>query len=75
MKSIPKDIKRTLSDMELFPGIGEDDFIELMKGSLAGMFDKKKLWAEYKQLKNPQAMFAIYIKANKIVITIPVRNA
>lgn len=71
VKSIPKDIKRTLSDMILFPGIGEDDFMELMKESPAGMFDKKKLWAEYKQIKHPQAMFAIYIKANKIVITTP----
>ena len=75
VKSIPKDIKRTLSDMILFPGIGEDDFIELMKESPAGMFDKKRLWAEYKQIKHPQAMFAIYIKANKIVVTMPAGKA
>lgn len=71
VKSIPKDIKRTLSDMILFPGIGEDDFMELMKESPAGMFDKKNLWNEYKRLTNPQAMFAIHIKARKVVITLP----
>ena len=73
VKSIPKDIKRTLSDMILFPGIAEDDFMELMKESPAGMFDKKKLWTEYKAIKDPQAMFAIYIKANKVVITLPAK--
>ena len=73
VKSIPKDIKRTLSDMILFPGIAEDDFMELMKESPAGMFDKKKLWTEYKAIKDPQAMFVIYIKANKVVITLPAK--
>ena len=71
VKSIPRDIKRTLSDIILFPGIGEDDFMELMKESPAGMFDKKKLWQEYKQITSTQAMFSIYIKARKIVITLP----
>ena len=71
VKSIPKDIKRTLSDIILFPGIGEEDFMDLMKESPAEMFDKKKLWAEYKKVVNPQAMFAIHIKAGKIIITLP----
>ena len=72
VKSIPKDIKRTLSDMILFPGIGEDDFMELMKESPAGMFDKKSLWSEYKRVTDPQAMFAIHIKARKVIVTMPV---
>lgn len=72
VKSIPKDIKRTLSDMVLFPGISEDDFIELMKESPAGMFDKKMLWNEYKKIVDPRAMFAIHIKARKIIITLPI---
>ncbi len=70
VKSIPKDIKRTLSDIILFPGISEDDFMDLMKESPAGMFDKKKLWCEYKRITDQQAMFAIHIKARKIVITL-----
>lgn len=69
VKSIPKDIKRTLSDIILFSGIGEDDFIELIKESPASMFDKKKLWNEYSKLTDPQSMFQIFIKARKIIIT------
>ena len=72
VKSIPKDIKRTLSDIVLFPGISEEDFMELMKESPAGMFDKKKLWTEYHKQTNPQTMFTIHIKAQKIVITQPI---
>ena len=71
VKSIPKDIKRILSDIILFTGISEDDFIELMWESPAGMFDKKSMWSQYKQLTDPQAMFSIHIKARKIVITNP----
>ena len=70
VKSIPKDIKRTLSDIILFPGIGEEDFMELVKESPAGVFDKKKLWAEYKKISDPHALFAIHIKAKKIIITL-----
>ena len=40
-KSIPKDIKRTLSDLILFTGIGEEDFNDLIKESPAGIFDRK----------------------------------
>ena len=70
VKSIPKDIKRTLSDIILFPGIGEEDFMELVKESPAGVFDKKKLWAEYKKISDPHALFVIHIKAQKIIITL-----
>ena len=71
VKSIPKDIKRILSDIILFPGISEDDFNEFMKESPAGMFDRKRLWSEYSKITDPQKMFSIFIKARKIVITIP----
>ena len=70
VKSIPKDIKRTLSDIILFPGIGFDDFIELIKESPAAVFDKKKLWEEYRKITDAHAMFAIHIKARKIIITL-----
>lgn len=69
VKSIPKDIKRTLSDIVLFSGIGEEDFMNLVKESPASVFDRKKLWDEYKKLNNPQDMFTIHIKAKKIVVT------
>ena len=68
-KSIPKDIKRILSDIILFPGIGLDDFKDLMKESPASMFDMKTLWNEYNALQSQHDMFTIHLKAKKIVIT------
>lgn len=68
-KSIPKNIKRTLSDIILFSSIGEDDFIDLIKESPASMFNKKQLWTEYSKLTDHQPMFQIYIKARKVIIT------
>ena len=69
VKSIPKDIKRTLSDIILFPGIGLDDFKDLMKESPASMFDINTLWKEYNALQSQHDMFTIHLKARKIVIT------
>ena len=43
VKSIHKDIKKTLSDMILFHGIGKDDFMKLMKENPVGMLDKKNI--------------------------------
>lgn len=56
--------------MILFFEIDEDDFMKLMREYPAGMFYKKKLWAEYNLIKNLQAMFSIYINFNEIVFTI-----
>ena len=69
VKSIPKDLKRTLSDIILFPGISKDDFFDLLKESPASIFDSNKLWDSYKKIKDQHATFAIYIKARKVVIT------
>ena len=65
----PKDIKRTLSDIILFPGIGLEDFKDLMKESPASMFDINTLWKEYNSLQSNHDMFTIHLKAKKIVIT------
>lgn len=43
-KSIPKDLKRTVSDIVLFPGISQYDFEDLIRESPAAVFDYKKLW-------------------------------
>ena len=69
VKSIPKDIKRTLSDIVLFPGIAHDDFIELFKESSASIFDGDNLWNTYKNIKDQHATFTIYIKARKVILT------
>ena len=43
-KSIPKDIKRALSDIVLFNGIGQENFFNMLKESPASVFDKKNLF-------------------------------
>jgi len=68
-KSIPKDLKRTVSDIVLFPGISQYDFEDLIRESPAAVFDYKKLWNEYNKLKDPHATFTIHIKAKKIIIS------
>ena len=70
VKSIPKDIKRTLSDIVIFPGISKYDFYDLMKESAASMFDIDKLWNEYSKITDPHARFNIYIKARRVTITL-----
>ena len=67
-KSIPKDIKRGLSDCILFPGVSEEDFAELMKEGPFGKFDRKQLWDIYSQLKNKHDMFRIHIEAQQVFI-------
>ena len=67
-KSLSKDIKRICTDFILFPGISEDDFYNLLKESMAGKFDKKKLWKAYHSLNNIHDSFRIHIYANKVII-------
>ena len=68
VKSIPKDIKRTLSDIVLFNGISKDDFYDLIKESPASVIEAKKLWQEFSRLKDPHATFTIHIKAKRVII-------
>ena len=69
-KSIPKDIKRCLSDIVLFPGISKEDFYDLMKESPASIFDIDKLWKEYSKIRDPHGRFNIFIKARRVTITL-----
>ena len=67
-KSISKDIKRICTDFILFPGISEDDFMNLLKESMAGKFDKNMLCNYYKKLTNTHDQLRIHIYANKVVM-------
>ena len=67
-KSLSKDIKRICTDFILFPGLSETDFMDLMKESMAGKFDRKELWNQYHALTNQHDSFRIHIYANKVVI-------
>jgi hypothetical protein len=70
-KSIPKDIKRNLSDLIIFPGISEEDFIYLIRESSASKFDYKKLYPVYSKIKVAQTMICLHIAADKIMIHPP----
>ena len=67
-RSIPRDIKRILSDCILFPGISRDDFYDLMKEGSFGSFDADEVYKAYRGLTNKHDRMVFHITANKIVI-------
>ena len=68
-KSIPKDLKRNLNDVVLFPRINEEDFKYLVKESSTGSLGSPdKLWDEYQKIRDPQTMISYHITANRIVV-------
>ena len=67
-RSIPRDIKRILSDCILFPGISREDFYDLMKEGSFGSFDADEVYKAYKALTNKHDRLVFHIAANKIVI-------
>lgn len=68
VKSIPKDLKRVLSDLIIFPGISKDDFYDLMDECPVGMFDKDECYKAYKSLKNKHSRMIFHIAANRIIL-------
>ena len=69
VKSIPKDIKRNVSDFILFPGISQYDFKDLIRESSASCFDYNSAWEAYSKLKNDHDMYCIHVMAGKIIVT------
>ena len=67
-RSIPRDIKRILSDCIIFPGISRDDFLDLMKEGPFGSFDAEDSYKAYKSLTNKHDRMIFHIAAGKIVI-------
>ena len=71
-KSIPKDLKRNLTDVILFPGINEEDFKFLVRESTVGKLGSPdELWEQYRKIKTPQTMIGYHVSADKIIITPP----
>ena len=71
-KSIPKDIKRNLTDCMLFPGINEEDFKYLVKeSSLGSLGSPDDLWNQYSKIKDKHTMITYHVSADKIVIQEP----
>ena len=69
VKSIPKDIKRGLSDVILFPGISEYDFKDLLKEINCNFIDYDTLWNNYKAIDNRHTTIALHLNARRIIIT------
>jgi translation initiation factor RLI1 len=68
VKSLPKDIKRTVSDVVLFPGISEEDFDNLMKEINAGFVNRKDLYNIYKNIKDQHANLRLHLAAKRILM-------
>ena len=71
VKSIPKDLKRGLSDIIIFPGISQEDFFDLMKEINTNFIDPKVLWEEYRKIQNQHATFTLHLNARRIIVNIP----
>ena len=69
VKSIPRDLKRGLSDIILFPGISENDFKDLLKEVNMNFIDHDTLWNEYKKIDNRHTTVALHLNARRIIIT------
>ena len=71
VKSIPRDLKRGLSDLILFPGISQEDFFDLMKEVNTNFIDHKTLWESYRKIQNQHATISLYLNARRVIINIP----
>ena len=69
VKSIPRDIKRGLSDIILFPGISENDFKDLLKEVNMNFIDHDTLWNEYKKIDNRHTTITLHLIARRCIIT------
>lgn len=69
VKSIPKDIKRGLSDIILFPGISEIDFKDLLKEINMNFINHDELWNTYKQIDNQHTTITLHLNARRVIIT------
>ena len=67
-RSLPRDIKRILSDCIIFPGISKDDFYDLMKEGPFGNWDADECYQLYKSLTNKHDKMVFHISANKVIM-------
>lgn len=65
--SLPKEIKRMLTDLVLFRGTNEEDFKKLFQ-TVPSTWNTKRLWELYKTLKHKRDKMILHLTANKIVI-------
>jgi hypothetical protein len=70
-RSIPRDLKRNLTDVILFPGVCEDDFRDFFRESSASCFEYRKYWSHYTKINDQQTQFRIHITPRKVLIVPP----
>ena len=61
-KYVIKNIKRQATDIVLWAGVSEEDFIDLMK-EIQYSYDRDLLWAQYRALTNQKDYLILNIKA------------
>lgn len=69
-RSIPRDLKRILTDVMIFPGISKDDFYDLFKESVLGSFDVDSCYKAYKALTNAHDTMTFHVNANRIIVNL-----
>ena len=65
--SLPKEIRRILSDIVLFRGVNEEDFKNFFK-AVPCTYNVKALWEKYKSMKNRRDKMILHLNADKIII-------
>ena len=72
-KDIPKNLRRLLTDIILFPGISEEDFIYLMKETPTGSLphSHQTLWEHYRKIKDKHTAFRLHLTAQKAIVGFP----
>jgi hypothetical protein len=69
--SIIPDIRRNLSDIVLFPGVGKESFKLLFHDSDTGWLDPKEIWEIYRKITDDRTMFVIHNKAKLVIMHKP----
>ena len=69
VKSIPKDLKRGLSDLIIFPGISQEDFLDLMKEVNTNFIDNKTLWESYRKILNQHSTMTLHLNAKRVIVS------
>ena len=66
-KFILKNIKRMLTDLVVYKGVGEEDFMDLVK-EISHPWKNKELFEEYKKLTNPHSKMIFNLSADSYKI-------
>ena len=66
-KFLIKNLKRICSDICIWKGIGEEDFVDLMK-MIPHSFDSDDLYHRYKSMTTPNSIFTVHVQTGTVEI-------